>query len=266
MISTEVGVLPNHGMVEEEQPTVQEWDINDPSLAGVNFEGDTEEVPVQLRPAPPPDGHYWAKFRLGNKKDGSPVYIKGIKGPGGQITEAKVVAILEGKIYDPETGQEGAFLKTWWPTTQIFKGSKGSQITAICFLAGKPVKSSKPGGPTLSEIKAHFEQLFAEAGEEGVLLFVKIRWIKSVPKFTEILDSEGNPTGLYGYAYKPGSTTDKEYEPEIKGEAKIKKLMALQGVPEERAHLWTDIVTGEERAVQAEVWSLEDPSKFNFGG
>jgi hypothetical protein len=261
MVSVEEEVLE-----QEEKGQIIEWDINDPNLASASVDINTEEVPVQLRPAPPPDGYHWVRFRPGNRKDKPFVYIKGTKGPDGKISsDGKVVAMLDGRVFNQETGQEGAFLKTWWPTTQVFKGSNGSQLTAIYFLAkGEPIKSLVPGrSVSLVDIRNAIETLFAEAGEEGILLFVKTRWIKSVPKTQDVLDSEGHPTGLLTYVNKPG-TEDRDYEPEIKGEAKIKKLMALQGVTEERAHIWYEPVTGEERTVQAEVQSLEDPSKFNF--
>lgn len=242
----------------QEQLEVIEFDLSDPSLATYSPDIDVEDIPKQRRPAPPPDGYHFVKARLGNR-EGGPVYIKGSKGPDGKIVDGRVVAFVDCRIYNRETGEEGAFLNTWYPTSSVMKGQKGSQLTAICYLAGKPVKS----GASLIAIKNHVEQVFAEAGEDGIILFVKTRWVKSLPKVEEMVDSAGNPTGLYAYVYKEG-TEFKEYEPKIYGESKIKKLMALQGVDESLAHLWMDPVTGDEKSVGAEVASLEDPTKFEF--
>lgn len=225
-----------------------EFDLSDPSLSEYSPEIDTENVPRQLRPAPPPDGIHPVRARLGNR-EGGPVYIKGSK-VNGRIVDGKVVAFIDCRILNRQTGDEGAFLKTWYPTSQVFKGATGSQLTAICYLAGDPVKA----GASLIDIKNHVERVFAEAGELGVELWVKTRWVKSVPKVDE--------NGIY--VYKEG-TEFKEYD-EVKGEAKIKKLAALQGVPDERAHLFQEPVTGEERSVSAEVQSLEDPSLFEEVG
>lgn len=236
-----------------------EFDINDPALATWSPNVDPEEIPKQLRPAPPPDGIHWAKLRLNPNREGGAVYIKGSK-VNGRIVDGKVIVAIDARVYNRETGEEGAFLKNWYATTQVFKGAKGSQVTAICYLAGYPVKA----GASLLDIKNHVEKVFAEAGEGGVLLPVKTRWDMSVPKTQPALDSEGQPTGLLTYVYKEG-TDIKEYDT-VKGEAKIKKLAALRGIPEERAHLFQEPVTGEERSAQAEIQNVEDPSLFEEVG
>lgn len=236
--------------MSEQYNEVVEFDLSDPALAEFSPEIDVEEVPKQTRPAPPPDGFHWVKARLSTTREGGSVYIKGSK-VNGRIVDGKVIAVVDTKIYNRETGEEGAFLKTWYPTSVVMKGAKGSQLTAIAYLTGKPVK----GGASLIDIKNHLDEVFAEAGEEGILLFVKTRWVKSVPKTQDI-------NGLTTYVLKEG-TDFKEYD-EVKGEAKIKKLAALQGVAEERAHLFLEPVTGDERSAQAEVASLEDPANFEF--
>lgn len=238
-----------------------EFDLSDPQLAEFALDIDTENVPELVRPAPPSDGTWKVRARLANRQGGPPVYIKGSK-QGGQIVDGKVVAWINCKVINRETGEEGAFLKTWYPTSQVFRGGTGSVLTALYFLAtGGPIKPSVPGrAVTLPDIKNAIDRLFAEAGEEGIELYVKTRWVWSMPKTQEVLDSDGNPTGLYTYVYKEG-TEIKDYD-EVKGEAKIKKIRALQGVPEEKAHLWWEPVLQEERSVQAEIVSLEDSSKF----
>lgn len=235
-------------MTEEmNEPLVsEEWDLSDPDLNSISPDIDPTEVPKQLRPAPPPDGYHFVKARLGNREGGA-VYIKGTRGTDGRLIDGKVIAMVECRIYNQETGEEGAFLKSWWPTSQVMRGSKGSQITAICHLAGKPIKA----GASLLEIKNHVDRIFAEAGEDGILLLVRTRWVKSVPKTQDL-------GGIITYVFKQG-TEIKEYE-EIKGESKIKALMERQGVSNDLAHLFKEPVTGEDRSVQAEVASLEDPS------
>jgi hypothetical protein len=239
-----------------------EFDINDPTLNDVILEIDTEAVPVQLRPAPPKDGIHKVKAKLSTyRKDGDPVYIKGNR-VDGRPADIKVVAWVDCRVVNRDTGEEGGFLKTWYPTSQVFKGQSGSQLTALHFLAtGKPIKPSYGhSSPTPVDIKNAIDKLFAEAGDNGIELWVKSRWVWSMPKTIELVDSDGYPTGLYGYIYKEGTNVI-DYD-EVKGENKIKKIRALQGVPEDKAHLWWEPVAQEERSVQAEVLSLEDPSNF----
>jgi len=241
---------------EGQDVETQDFDINDPDFANLeNFapEIDTEDVPKQIRPAPPADGYHWVNARLANK-DGGAVYIKGTKGPGGKVIDGKVVAAIDCRVWDEEKGEEGAFLKTLYATTLVFKGAKGSQLTAICYLAGKPVKA----GAGLGQIRDHVLQLFAEAGEEGIRLLVRTRWIKSVPKVTELMNPDGSATGVFQYVFKEG-TEIKDYL-ETKGEQRIKRAAQLVGIPEEQAHLFKEPVTGEDRYVQAEVAEIADPS------
>jgi hypothetical protein len=240
------------------------FNINDPTFIAKMNENppdiDPDDIPKQSRPAPVSDGVYWIKVRLrGDKKD--PVYYKNLRmdpNTGNPIADS-VVAILTPRVFDPETGQEKGFLKDWYAssaTPQVAPGAppKGSALTAICKLAGKPIRR----GAGNAEIKAHVEQLFAEAGEDGILVLAKTQWIKSMPKAQE-------ENGIVSYVFKDvGGKQFKEYEPEIRGEKKIKELAAKQGTPEDLAHIWLDPVTGEERTVQAQVQSIEDPARYNL--
>lgn len=243
-----------------EQPT---FDLNDPTfLASLNEivpPIDPDSIHTQSRPAPVSDGVYWLKVRLrGDKQD--PVYFKNLrKDPDtGKPTADSVVAILTPRVFDPESGKESGFLKDWYAssaTPQVAPGAppKGSSLTAICKMAGKPVKR----GASLPEIKAHVEQIFAEAGEEGIVVLAKTQWVKSVPKARE-------ENGVVTYVWKQvGDKQFKEYD-EVKGEKRIKEQAAKQGVPEDVAHLWYDPVTGDERTVQVQVQQIEDPARYNF--
>lgn len=234
---------------------VEDFDINDPSFA--DLEGyvpdiDTTDVPKQSRPAPPSDGYHWVRARLANR-DGGPVYIKGTRTTDGRVVDGKVIAAIDCHILNKETGNEGSFLKTLYASTMVFKGQRGSQLTAICYLAGRPVKA----GSSLVAIKNHVEQIFAEAGDEGIELLVKTRWIKSVPQVSELKNPDGSGTEIFQYVLDGAG--NKIYD-EMKGEKRIKAAMLKLGVPEEQAHLYRDPVADEERSVQAEVQAIEDPS------
>jgi hypothetical protein len=230
-----------------------EFDLLDPALSNYSMDINMEDLAKPTRQAPPSDGIHLVRFRLGTRKDGPPVYVKGSK-LGGRVVEGtlKVVAVLEGRVVDRVTGAEGPFLQTWYPTSQVFKGSSGSHITALYFLAtGKPIQPSRQGqAPSPADIVLAIETLFAEAGEEGVEAWAKTRWIQRIPK----VDKNGIPV------YKDGTEYPDTHD--IKGEAKIKKLAALNGISEDRAHLFTDPVSGDEKTAYAEVMNLEDPSLF----
>jgi hypothetical protein len=248
----------------EETQSVPTFDINDPeSLAQLQEivpDIDPDDIPKQTRPAPPPDGVHWVKVRLRGDKS-EPVYYKNLRvdPDTGKLTCDSVIAILTVRVVDGQTGAELGFLKDWYASTTTPKVSpgqppKGAALTAICKMAGKPIRL----GASLPEIKAHVERVFAEAGEEGILVLVKTQWLKSVPKAKD-------ENGLVTYVYKDvGGKQVKDYEPEIKGMKKILELAAKQGIPEDMAHLWYDPVTGDERTVQAQVQSIEDPAKYQI--
>jgi hypothetical protein len=238
------------------QPT---FDINDPTfLAGLEEivpDIDPDAIQTQQRPAPVADGVHWLKLRLRGDKN-EPVYFKNarIDPITGRPTADSVVAICTPRVVNQETGQEGGFLKDWYAssaTPQVQPGAppKGSALTSICKMAGKPIRR----GATLPEIKAHVEQIFAEAGEEGILVLAKTQWVKSVPQAQEI-------DGLVTYVFKENR---KQYD-EVKGMKKILSLAAKQGIPEDLAHIWYDPVTNEERTVQAQVQGLEDPARYQI--
>lgn len=240
------------------QPEI--FDINDPSslaqLQEIVPDIDPDSVQTQSRPAPIADGVHWVKVRLRGDKD-EPVYFKNIRRDPdtGKIICDSVVAVLTVRAVDGQTGQEGGFLKDWYASTttpKVAPGAppKGAALTAICKMAGKPIRL----GASLPEIKAHVERVFAEAGDEGILVLVKTQWVKSVPKAAE-------SGGILTYVFKPDGK--KEYE-ETKGMKKILEAAARLGIPEDMAHLWSDPVTGEERTVNAQVQSIEDPAKYQI--
>lgn len=247
--------------VDDEVEAPQEFDLNDPTflaqLGEIIPDIDPDDIPRQSRPAPIPDGVHWVKVRLrGDKKE--PVYFKNLRrdqDTGRPIADS-VVAILTPRAINAETGQELGFLKDWYAssaTPKVAPGQppKGSALTAICKMAGKPIKR----GASITEIKAHVEQVFAEAGEDGILVLVKTQWVRSVPKAQDV---GGKPE----YLFKEG-TSLKDYD-EVKGMKKILELAAKQGITEDLAHLWYDPVTGEERAVQAQIQSIEDPARYQI--
>lgn len=249
--------------VEGTEPAT--FDLNDPTfIASLNEivpDIDPDDIPKQSRPAPVSDGVYWLRVRLSDQasviqKHGGPVYYKNLrKDPEtGKPIADSVVAVLMPRVFDPETGKESGFLKDWYAssaTPQVAPGAppKGSALTAICKMAGKPVRR----GAGMEEIKTHVEQVFAEAGEEGITVLAKTQWVKSVPKAQEI-------NGVVTYVFKDNR---KEYD-EVKGEKRIKELAAKRGIPEDLAHLWYDPVTNEERTVQSQVQGIEDPARYNF--
>lgn len=252
---------------ENSQPSV--IDLTDPAFLEFIPSIDPDDIPRQLRPAPPPDGIYWVKVRLnGSRPD--PVYFKDLKKDPdtGKFIDGKVIASLTVRIVDQETGFEGAFLKDWYASTttpKVAPGAppKGSAITAICKMAGKPVHR----GASLVEIKDHVEKVFAEAGDDGIMVLVKTQWVRSVPKAREMVDLNGNPTGVMTYVYKTGTENGprpiKEYD-EIKGMKRIIELAARQGISEDQAHIWVDPVSGDERTISAQVQSIEDPSRYEI--
>ena len=245
---------------EVEEPQIPEFDLNDPTslaeLQEIVPDIDPDDIPKQSRPAPPPDGVHWVKVRLRGDK-AEPVYYKNLRRDPdtGKIICDSVVAILTVRVVDGQTGAEGGFLKDWYASTTTPKVApgqppKGAALTAICKMAGKPIRL----GASLPEIKAHVERVFAEAGEEGILVLVKTQWVKSVPKAQDV-------GGIVTYVFKPDGK--KEYD-EVKGMKKILELAAKQGIPEDMAHLWSDPVTGDERTVTSQVQQIEDPAKYQI--
>ena len=243
---------------EVEDTQHQEFDLNNAEflaqLKEIVPDIDPDEIPRNSRPAPVPDGVYWVRLRLrGDKKE--PVYFKNprIDPDTGKAVADSVVAILTPRVLNHETGQEMGFLKDWYAssaTPKVPPGAppRGSAITAICKMAGKPIRR----GADIVEIMEHVQQVFAEAGEGGVDVLVKTQWVKSVPKVQDI-------GGQLEYVFKANG--QKDYE-ETRGEQKIKDLMAKAGVPEDMAHIWIEPKTGEERTVQAQVQQMEDPAKY----
>ena len=243
---------------DEEVP--QTFDINDPSfladLGEIRPDIDPDAVPIQTRPAPIADGVHWIKVRLRADKE-APVYFKNPRRDPdtGRYTADSVVAVLTPRIVD-ENGTEKGFLKDWYASTATPKVQPGappkpSALTYICKSFGKPIQR----GWDLAKIKTHVESVFAEAGEEGIMLLVRTQWVKSVARAQDI-------NGLITYVYKADGRT-KEYD-EVRGMNKILELAARQGIPEDQDHIWYDPVSGEERTVSSQVQRIEDPAKYQM--
>lgn len=246
----------------DDEIDVPQFSINDPEflrdLGEIRPDIDPDAVPVQTRPAPIADGVHWIKVRLRADKE-DPVYFKNPRRDPdtGRYTADSVVAVLTPRVVD-EHGAEKGFLKDWYASTATPKVQPGappkpSALTYICKLVGKPIQR----GWDLAKIKTHVERVFAEAGEEGILVLVKTQWVKSVPKAQDI-------GGQLEYVFKEvGGRQIKDYD-EVRGMNKILELAARQGIPEEQAHIWYDPVSGEERTVSSQVQRIEDPSKYEM--
>lgn len=238
-----------------------EWDINNPDMALVNDFAppiNTDEMPpAMVRSAPPSDGVHWVRVWLDESKKGGAVYFKDLKKDPhtGKLVDGKVVAALRPRLVNEDGSLGGIYdIKTWYASTTTPKPvpgmpPKGSALTAVCKMADKPVKMRA----SLGEIKDHVEQLFADAGDDGILVLVKTQWVKSIPKTVEV-------NGITTYATKEG-TEFKDYL-EIKGEKKIRSDAAKAGIADELAHIWLDPVSGDERTVTAVIQSIEDPAKY----
>lgn len=263
---------------DEDNDTNEQFDVNDPALGAHVPEINTESVP-QMSTAPPPDGPSWVIVRLREDAPKGPCYSKGERDRAGNLTKAYLVGHLTVRIWDEDKQKETSYLNDWWPTTLVMQGQTGSQLTSICYLAGKPVQY----GSSLGKIQAHFLRLFEEAGEAGVKLLVRTRWAARVPK----VDENGMPIYLEGKFDKNGNPIRDTHE--FKGEKKIKKMAAIQAKSDvlnfvqfeeetveefearkqewidssgERAHLFIDPVSGEEINCRSEVAEILDHTKL----
>lgn len=255
-----------------------DFDVNAPE--GLNDfvpDIDPDARPEQIRQAPPQDGVHWAVARPNTKREGGPVYYKDIvRNADGRVVDGKVIAALSVRVLN-EDGTEGAFLKDLYASTTPMGPRKGSSLTWVLGQAKTTHRLASRSG--LETIKNHAEAVLAETAEEGIRLLVKTRWVKSVPQAKE-------ENGLVTYVFDEKGM--KVYS-EVKGEDKIKALAVQQAEQEvlfwvaeedesaedfefrkqehistapDRAHLWWDPVTSEERSAQAEIQSLEDPRLY----
>jgi hypothetical protein len=183
------------------------------------------------------------------------------------------------RIWDEENQRETSFLRDWYPTTLTMQGQTSSQLSAICYLAGSPTRY----GADLDEIQNHFLTLLEDAGEDGIKLLARTRWKVAIPK----VDEDGMPVFVEGKFDRNGNAL-KAYN-EFASEKKIKKMQALQAksdvltwerdedetveefesrkqtwidTSDERAHLFTDPVSGEQIVAGAEVAEILDHTKL----
>lgn len=248
------------------------YDINNPTVVGEYVpDYNPEEAPKQVLPAPPPEGYHYVATWLNSNKE-NPVYIKDIFNAQGDKIGEKTLADLSVRYYNPATGELGQYLRNYYPSSAPIGPKKGAHLPYLCFLAGKKM----PPGLKTSLMKAHVERVYAEAGDQGVILLAKTRWIMSIP----MVDKD---TGLPVYEGEYVKRQD------IKGEANIKaraveaaKLEAETFVLEEgetpdelaerraahiedaplTAHIFVDPVQGVEKSAMSEIVELADPKDF----
>jgi hypothetical protein len=248
-------------------------EINDPSLLLAAPDDFVQDAVVEFIKLPPPsDGVHQVVLKLSERKE-VPVYVKGDRDPSsGALYNKRVVASIAARVLS-ENGAEGAFLKDFYPTSAVNKGQKTSNLASLCFLNGTPL----PTGPTIEAQIEHVKRIFAEAGENGIVLWAKTRWIKAVPK----IDDNGMPV------YQDG-TEWKEYT-EIRSEKAVRRHALLSAQLEvaswqaetgesqedfdnkkreyvqywgvDYPHMFEDPLDGQIRYVQCEIQELVRPPK-----
>lgn len=250
----------------------EDFDINNPTVGEDTApDYDPTAPPKSIRPAPKPDGYHKIRVWLDNSKE-EPVYIKEIKDSSGQTIAKKVLAAVVAR-FDEGDDKLGGFLKNFYPSATPVKPGGGAQLPFICHMAGNTMKAGlKP-----EKIKEHVVETFAQAGEAGIKLLARTRWVMSFPK----TDEQGMPV------YKAGSEY-KEYV-EIKGMERIQKGALARANQEtiewqigddesqedfaarkqaylqdaiDTAHIFADPLTGDERVVQPEIWELVNPKEY----
>ena len=251
----------------------QDFDINSGAGLGdyVGPEYDPTAPPKSVRPAPKPDGFHKIRVWLDNSKE-EPVYIKEIFDGAGKKVAEKVLAAVVAR-FDEGDDKLGGFLKNFYPSDTPVKPGAGGQLQFICHMAGNTMKA----GLKSSAKKAHVVETFAQAGEAGIKLLAKTRWVMAFAK----TDETGMPV------YKPG-TDYKEYI-EIKGMERIQKGALARANQEtlewqigddesqeefaarkqvylqdaiDSAHVFSDPLSGDERVVQPEIWELVNPKEY----
>jgi hypothetical protein len=267
----------------EDYIDVTEFDLSDPEFLAsleeyvpdINMDA-APEAPIV--PAPPSDGIYQIKVRPNRRRKGEAIYYKDLKKNArtGKIASGKVIAALVARTFDAEANKEETFLKDYYATSVAFGADKGSSLTFICKQAGSKITDRAP----ITEIKRAAEEVFALNEEDGIILWARLRWTKSVPRIVEIAE------GVWGYEF---DANDQKIYDETKGEAKIKALAVMESqqeierwVQDEeetleefearkahyvetaplRAHLFWDPVVEKELRVMAEIAELLDPKKL----
>jgi len=220
------------------------FDMNDPNL--------TLEVPEDYNPEgelgggipqPPADGVNKVALFLGEDTESKPAV---------RFSKGKIVATFRVRAVK-EDGELGAYLKDYYPTSQVFEGQHTSALANLCRLAGRPV--------TTTNVNAFIQHVYDTfSGDEGTIFSAKTQWVKSAPAINP--ETGEQQIGADGY---------KVYN-EIKGQAKI-AAAAIAAVQQQAAtegwsdddlnagldyarknpHLYIDPISGEEKSVRAEV-------------
>lgn len=249
--------------------TEETFDLNDPRLMDdTPTDFDPEAGIEDVKFAPPDDGPNWVVLRLREqtREDKPSISVRPLNKEAEGIIRAalergeeppkgltKVMLTISPRLLK-EDGTEGAFMKEYYPSTQVFKGQSTSHLAHLCAILGKPLARTM----TNRQIVEHVTKLFADAGDEGIKVVADTRWNKSFPE----LDENQMPV------YKNGQ---KQYV-EVKGQKTIQaqavraaKLEAqaqgLEGEAFDRfvdaakanAHVYSDPLTGEERTVRLEI-------------
>ena len=224
---------------------MQEFDMNDPTLELEMPDDYNPEAELGGGiPQPPADGANRVALFLAEDTENKDAV---------RFSKGKVVATFRVRAVKDD-GELGAYLKDYYPTSQVFEGQHTSALANLCRLAGKPVTARQA-----PEYIKHVYSVFST--DEPFVCTAKTQWVKSTPK----LDPE---TGEHMLDSQTGY---KMYD-EVKGMAKV-KAAAVAAVQQQAAnegwdsdslekgleyatrnpHLYTDPLTGDEKSVRAEV-------------
>lgn len=223
---------------------MSQFDMNDPNLELDLPEGyDPEGELVGGLPQPPADGVNRVALFLAEDTE---------QKAGVRFSKGKVVATFRVRAVK-EDGELGAYLKDFYPTSQVFEGQTTSALANLCKLAGKPVRATQSAA-YIEHVKSVFST------EEPFYVQAKTQWIKSTPS----LDEEGT--------HRIDPTTGYKMYDELKGQSKIAhaavtaaQVRAMEeGLDDEATqamiayaanhpHLYIDPISGDEKSVRAEV-------------
>lgn len=220
------------------------FDMNNPPQGDGGFDfGDPNGSAEQVAPPPPADGEYTVNLRLRESDQKPGVYIK----DRGLPTQ-KIVASISPR-YIREDGTLGAYLKDFYPTTMVFQGQTASQIAFLANLAGNPLQR----GMTIDQVVDHVQRIFDEAGEGGITVRARTRWIKSTK------NDDGTYTEVKGQRAVTAAAVNA-----AKAEAMLDgivgdELVDILADAAARAHIYLDYDKDGnvvERTVKSEISSL----------
>lgn len=223
------------------------FDMNNPNLTLQFPEGyDPESELSGGTPQPPADGVNRVVVFLAEDTETKPAV---------RFSNSKIVATFRVRAVKAD-GEWGAYLKDYYPTSQVFEGQHTSALANLCRLAGRPV--------TTIEVDPFIRHVYDSfSTEEGFVCMAKTQWIKSI----RVIDPETGEQLVGADGYKVYS--------DIKGQARI-KAMATAAVQQEAVngdwsdeqlaaglayantnpHLYVDPISGEERSVRAEIYRI----------